>query len=238
MVAAQAVHQPGCRPGCCRARSMSQDPDLVFLRIQRIPPCPAPAAASQHLEAVVDAVVAPERGSPQGTSRVRNPGRPAVLEKHRVDVGRGGKEVRPHEFGGSLPVVNSVRYSVDLGLLVAPGEIGIGLREPHLGQPLHHLGPGEGLGEKDRVRDAWARAPARSPIPRTETAWCADCRRGTSSPRAPHQNRNISRIAVPDARDRIAVEVEVDDVLVFLRRVLGVFDRCRRAASRTTRDAP
>ena len=33
---------------------------------------------------------------------------------------------------------------------------------------------------------------------------------------------------VPDRRQGVAVEVDVDDVLVFLRRVLGVFDRAVR----------
>ena len=37
-------------------------------------------------------------------------------------------------------------------LAVAPGEVGVGLGEAHLGQAVHHLGAGKRLGQEDHVR--------------------------------------------------------------------------------------
>ena len=82
----------------------------------------------------------------------------------------------------------------ELLLGVAPGEVGVGLREADLGQPVHHLRPREGLGQEDHVGMA-RRGRRRSSIPRTAAAWCADCRRGRSCTPSPTQNSTMSRSA-------------------------------------------
>ncbi len=120
-------------------------------------------------------------------------------------------------------VVSSVRYSIELGLGVAPGEVGVGLREAELGEPLHQLRTREGFGEKDDVRGR-VHALQRSTTPRTGTAWCAGCRRGKCEHRASTQNRTTSRSAYQSEGKALAVEVNVDDVLVALGRILGVPD--------------
>ena len=65
----------------------------------------------------------------------------------------------------------------------------------------------------------------RSSIPRSRTTWCADCRRGRCGRRASTQNSVTSSSACHSAAPVLALEVERIDVLVLLRRVLGVLDR-------------
>ena len=60
--------------------------------------------------------------------------------------------VRPQvgaEVLGDLGLRELLEIIRQLPLGIAPGEVGIRLRESHLREPVHDLGPGERLGEKD-----------------------------------------------------------------------------------------
>ena len=119
------------------------------------------------------------------------------------------------------------RYSLELPLARAPREVRVALAEADLGQLGHHLRPGERLGEEEHVGVLGA-APRGSPTPRTRTAWCAGCRRGRCARRGRSSSRGSSLHASHSAsRSPSVVGPEVDrvDVLVLLRRVLGVRDR-------------
>ena len=115
------------------------------------------------LEAVVHAPDARQRrGERAAHDETR---RTAGLEIVRVDVRRVGEEVRPvilahlaHQLGDVLD---------ELLLRVAPGEVGVGLLEADLRELLHHLRPGEGLGEEDHVGMAIVHL-ADQPLPERE----------------------------------------------------------------------
>ena len=105
----------------------------------------------------------------------------------------------------------------------APGEIGVGLREAELGQRLHDLRPRERLGQEQHVRVALLHF-VDQPFPERK-------RLGVRIVDAedahallhPEQDDVAQRLPQRDAVG--AVEIRIDDVLVFLRRVLGVADR-------------
>ena len=66
---------------------------------------------------------------------------------------------------------------------------------------------------------------ARCTTPRTRTAWCAGCRRGRCVTPWPIQNSNTLFSSSHSSRQAARLEVERIDVLVLLRRVLGVLHR-------------
>ena len=192
--------------------------DLVFLGVEVLLSAGDRRRLAQF-EAAIDAVVAAERRR-QHQPRAEA-GAPARLEEQRIDVGRVDEEVRPHRvaaFGGRQ--LDQVVGQFLLG--VAPGEIRIGLGEADLGEALHDLGPGEGLRQEDRVRIAVADF-ADHPLPERKRLGVriVDAE-DAHIVLAPEQNDVAER--VPHRRQAAAVELDVDDVLVFLRRVLGVFD--------------
>ena len=84
-----------------------------------------------------------------------------------------------------------------LVLGVAPGEVGVRLGEADLGQAVHHLGPGERLGQEDRVRMV-AQDVGDDPLPERHRPWCAGCRRGRSS-RPARSRSEHARPAPPTA---------------------------------------
>ena len=77
-------------------------------------------------------------------------GRPPVLQRGVQDVGRVGPEVGAEEVADRrLRDLFEVR--LQLGLGVAPGEVGVGLGEAGLGERVHDVRAGEGFGEEDGV---------------------------------------------------------------------------------------
>ncbi len=108
-------------------------------------------------------------------------------------------------------------------LVGAPREVRVGLAEPDLGQAVHHLRPGERLGQEERFRVGTLEL-AEGPFPERE---CLGVR--VVDP------EDLDAVADPELEDRaqlvpqalpvLGLEVERVDVLVFLRRVLGVLDR-------------
>ena len=140
--------------------------------------------------------------------------------------------MRPEEVAqrpGSASAPSRYCSTSSCACRLAPGEVGVrSARSRPWRDAIHHLGAGERLGEEHRVRVARADR-RRSSTARTAAAWCAGCRRGTGfDALLGIQNITTSRSAshspgtAPDA-----VEIDVDDVLVFLRRVLGVFESSR-----------
>src|SRR5690349_11332031 len=66
------------------------------------------------------------------------------------DVGSAHEEVRAIEL--TLRVAGQLGHVfLDFPSLCSPGEVCVGLREAELGQPLHHLGPREGLRQEKHV---------------------------------------------------------------------------------------
>ncbi len=192
--------------------------DLVFLGIEIFllaGECPRLA----ELEAAVKAVVAGKRRREHEADLKAGPA--ARLQIGRVDVGRVDEEVRPkvlrHVAGGELGEI--VRQ---LLLRIAPGEIGVGLREPQFGEQLHRLWPGEGLGEEDHLRVRLVHL-ADQPLPERE-------RLGVGIVDAEDLHALVDPVEDdvaerhPDRGEGVAIEMDVDDVLVFLRRILREFD--------------
>ena len=153
---------------------------------------------------------------------MRNAGRPpSCRNTGRMSGVLVKKFGRKYSFAG--PCVSSVRYSVSSAFRVAPGEIGIGLREPGLGQRPHHLRPGERLGQEHRVRAARLDL-ADHPFPERHRLGVRVVDAENAHPLVDPEQHDIAQFR-PQPLAVGVVEIDVDDVLVFLRRVLGEFDR-------------
>src|SRR4051812_6891630 len=138
------------------------------------------------------------------------------------DVGRVRPEVPDHVIRGrtlgELPQV-----ILHLVLEIAPGEIGIRLVEPDLGERLHHLRTGEGFGEEDHV---WVASVdlADHPLPegnrlRVRIVDAEDVHAGVD----PVQEHGTQ--LRPERFAGRSQPVEIDDVLVALGRILRRLDR-------------
>src|SRR5262252_6210180 len=103
----------------------------------------------QQLETVVNAVIARQRGGKRHP-RLEDPGL-AALQMERQDVGRIDEEIRPEIFAFGI-TGDLAEVGLQFLLARAPSEVGVGLAEAELGERLHHLGSGEGLGQEDDVR--------------------------------------------------------------------------------------
>ena len=144
---------------------------------------------------------------------------PAVLQRLVEDVRGVDEQVRP---GLVAPLGVHERELGELGLLGAPGEVGVALGEAEPGQPEQPRGPGERLGQEQHVRVAGLDLPDQ-PVPEVRRLGVR-----VVHPEDPHavldpEQHDPQRLVV----DALGVVVEVDrvDVLVLLRRVLRVGDR-------------
>ncbi len=133
------------------------------------------------------------------------------------------RSVRPHV---RAEVVGE-RWGCELGEVlrelvfrVSPGEVRVRLGEADLCELFHDAWPGERLREEDHVGIVLAQL-ARAATPRSRTASCGGCRRGTRA-RPGHPEAHHAQQGGPERDPVLGVEVEGDDVLVVLRRVLGV----------------
>ncbi len=147
----------------------------------------------------------------------------------------GQKFGRKYSTTGGPRELGQVLGELPLG--GAPGEVRVRLREAELGEPVHHLRPRERLGEEDRRRGT---RPRTSAISHSQNANGLVC--GLSTRKIAHavlaSRTGRRRAARPTApRQSARLEVERVDVLVLLRRVLGVLDACRRVGAGTTRGA-
>ncbi len=128
---------------------------------------------------------------------------------------------RKNSFAG-YPV-SSVRYVGQLGFGVAPGKIGVGLAEPGFGQGLHHFRPGEGFSQKYRLGTTRLDFTDQ-PFPERQRLGVRIIDAERAHPLADPKQHDIAQRR-PQAFAIGVVEIDVDDVFVFLRRVLGIFDR-------------
>ena len=197
--------------------------DLVLLRLEVLLVGVGHRLVLAQLVAGVDPVGRDHAGrqhqpQPEGA-------RPAAPQDPREDVGGVGPEVGPHVVG--LRAEGDLGQVLDeLGLGVAPGEVGVALGEADLGQAGHQLGPGERLGQEDDLRVGGLDLPD-APLPERERL-----RVGVVDP------EDADAVADPEVQDLLAglpqgpavggvgrPHVERVDVLVLLRGVLGVLDR-------------
>src|SRR5712692_1754659 len=100
----------------------------------------------QQFETVVDAVTARQRGGKRHP-RLEDPGL-AALQMERQDVGRIDEEIGPEIFAFGI-AGDLAHVGLQFLLARAPSEVGVGLAEAELGERLHDLGSGEGLGQED-----------------------------------------------------------------------------------------
>jgi hypothetical protein len=145
-----------------------------------------------------------------------------VLEVGREDVGGVGEEVGAEDLG-ELAGAEVEQVLRELGLGVAPGEVGIRLAEPGLGERRHHRRAREGLREEDDVGVARLDL-ADQPLPEGDRLGV-----GVVDPEdadaVPDPEGDDGTQGVPELAPLVAFEVEVVDVLVALGRVLGVLQR-------------
>ena len=110
---------------------------------------------------------------------------------------------------------------LDLPLLVAPGEVGVGLLEAGLAERVHHCWLGESLGQEEHVRIGPANL-SKQPGPEIDRLGMRIV--------DPEDAYAVAHPELDDPQafqvDPVAVVVEVDgvDVLVLLRRILRVRD--------------
>ena len=117
---------------------------------------------------------------------------------------------------------SSWKYSVELALVVAPGEVGVALAEAELGQRAHQLRAREGLGEEDQARIALARL-AQQPLPEGQGLGVGVVDAEDADPLLDPEEHHLQERR-PERRATGPEEVEVDDVVVALGRVLGGLD--------------
>src|SRR6516225_4791454 len=174
----------------------------------------------QQLETVVDAVIARQRGGKRHP-RLEDPGL-AALQVERQDIGRIDEEVGTEIF--ALGITGDLaQVGLQFLLARAPSEVGVGLAEAELGERLHHLRSGEGLGQKHDVRiDGLDFSD--QPLPERERLGMriVDAK-DAHSLRDPEQHDVAQRLPKPFVVG--SVQVRIDDVLILFWRVFGILDR-------------
>src|SRR3974390_2786383 len=177
-----------------------------------------------ELEAVIDSVVRRQRRCERG-ARLEYP-RLAALQLHRQDVRRCDEEIWP-EIIALWIARDFVEIGLELVFARPPGEISVRLREAKFGEGLHHLRPGEGFRQEYHVGVPSAHL-ADKPLPeRKRFGVGIVVAKDAYALIDPKQKDRAERHPQRDAVD--VIEIRVDDVLVFLRRVFGEADRAVRA---------
>src|SRR5580658_6825461 len=145
----------------------------------------------------------------------------------RIDVGRVHEKVRTkivlHLGGGQLDEI--IGYFL---LCVAPGEISVGLRKADLYQAVHHLRACKGFRQENHVGMARTHF-SDQPFPERErlSVRIVDAKDANAFA-GPIEDRVTQR--EPKVGDSVCcIKFDVDDVLVFLRRVFGIAYRTVRA---------
>ena len=144
--------------------------------------------------------------------------RTAVLQAFVQDVGRVDEQVRARVVGVFDDLLAELGQ---LPLRGAPGEVGVGLGETQLGQPVEAGGPGERLGEEQHIgigRLDLADQP-RPEVGRLGVRVVDAKDLDAVADPVPHHPQHL----VVEA-GRVVVEVDRVDVLVLLRRVLRIGD--------------
>src|SRR5690606_8276945 len=139
----------GCTPGMTLPVARAQ---LVFLRIQILLLARQRLALAQ-LEARIHAPQPRTHGGQRHADE--KTGSAAVVQKAGVDIRGVDEEVGAVAIAPGW-LVQLGEVFLQLGLGIAPGEIGIALAEADLAQPGHHRRAGKGLGQEDHLRVATA----------------------------------------------------------------------------------
>ena len=170
-----------------------------------------------QLVAVVDAVGRGERSGERETHL--ECGASAELEDVRQDVVGVGEEVRAHVLARLL-LRELSEVLDDLRLLVAPGEVRVGLVKADLSQALHDARPGERFGQEDHVG---VRFPnfGDQPLPESERLGVRVVHPECPHPLLDPEQHHVEPL-LPEVLPILRFPVHVHDVLVLLRRVLGV----------------
>ena len=178
-----------------------------------------------QLEPAIDAVGGGQHSCQRGT-RLEHPGF-AALQVIGQDVRRVDEEIRPVEV--ALGIARQLgEIFLDFPPLRPPREVRIGLGEAELGEPLHQLGTRKSFRQEDHVGVAKLNI-VDEPLPEPEGLGV-----GIVDPEDfhalvdPEQDHIAQRI--PQRASVFGGEVGVDDVLVFLRRVLRIAHRAVRPA--------
>ena len=104
---------------------------------------------------------------------------------------------------------------------VAPGEVGVRLGKTDLRQPIHHLRSGEGFGQKDYVGMPGADLRDK-PFPERQRLGVRIVDAKDADPLVRPEEHDVAQ-GGPEVRDGgLGVEIDIDDVFVFLRRVFRV----------------
>ena len=133
-----------------------------------------------------------------------------------------------HRFGRknsrTRASVSSVKYFVSSHFVSRHAKYVYDCVKPSFRQPVHHLRPRERLRQKDHVRMLAANF-ARSPTPRTRNGFV--CGLSTRKIRTPSSIQNRKTLFSSSHSDCQASRLEIEriDVLIFLRRILGVLNR-------------
>jgi hypothetical protein len=171
----------------------------------------------------VDAVVRAERGGEDDALLKDGAALHGVgdLKLGVEDVRGVGPDVAAEEVGdGSVGDLFEVLLEVGLG--VAPGEVGVALGEAALGERVHDVGAGKGFGEEEGV---WRGLEdfGDAPLPEGEGlgVWVVDAE-DTHAAVDPELEDAVE--GVPQAAPVGGFEVQRIDVLILFWRVFGVLD--------------
>src|SRR3569833_1760586 len=191
---------------------------LIFFRAEILFAARLAWAVLGELEGgAVDAVARAER---RGEHEAYGEGGAAAeLYIFGEDVRRVGPEIGTKIFAAAaLREFGEVLRDLPLG--VAPRKIIVRLAEADLGEAVHHLGPREGLGEKDRLGMCAPRL-FDEPVPQREGfgVRIVDAK-DRHAVRQPEGDDLVELL--PQLPPRLALEIEGIDVFVFLRGILRV----------------
>ena len=226
-----------CSAGCARRASLSRRTSpssgaplqrallgLVLLGVQVLLAARLDRRLLDPLVAGVDPVGrAQRRGEHQPRLERRAA---AVLELLGEDVGGVGEEVGAEVVLADVGQLADVLLELPARLL--PGEVGVGLVEPGLGQRAHHRATGERLGQEDHVGVLGADL-ADHPLPEGQRLGVRVVDAEDLDAAIDPGEHDVQQ-RVPQGLPVLALEVDVVDVLVLLGRVLGVLQRAVGAA--------
>ena len=144
------------------------------------------------------------------------------MQMEGQNIGRVGEEIAAKIFAhlrlGELgEILGQLRFARP------PGEVGVALVEAGLGQRFHHFRAGESLGEKDCVRKFLPHA-ANEKLPKSDRFGVRIIDPENAHALFRPEEDNALHF-LPQLLPGAAAEIERVNVLVFFRRIFGVFDR-------------
>ncbi|MNS60425.1 hypothetical protein D3C72_934220 [compost metagenome] len=155
------------------------------------------------------------------------------VQEVRVDVGRVDEEVGPVALA-PWRLVELLEVLAQFLFVVAPGEVGIALRVPDLAQAGHHRRLGEGFGEEDDLGVPAAHI-GDQPLPERQWLGVRVVDAEGFHPLFDPADHHVTQ-GQPQRRHGLGcIEIDVDDVLVLLRWVLGIANGAVRSPAEPAR---